>query len=838
MFPYVNSAQVLTEPVISRRLLHKHALPSNGLHQRNPRCTTYTLISVAASIIVCGGAYTLQCPSRVLLADSSGDDNEPEGWFSWPTVIKPRLGGRKDQNTSTGKANAEEVKQTRPGEQAPPPQTKGHEKSDVTEALQASDVSAWHTMITSFEAAKDSIVHFEISKIGERIAGTIVPRWVKVIPAYISKLQNELSMSPGSLAEEIWREANDPEINPEIIWDARVRVSDEICQEEQEFLQKRKRHTTAALAKYLDVPESEIHPDDVPTIAMCGSGGGLRALVAGTSSYLCTQEAGLFDCVTYTAGVSGSCWLQTLFYSSIGRQSHARMINHLKHRLNVHIAYPPPALALLSSAPTSKYLLSGIVEKMKGVPDADFGLVDVYGLLLGARLLVPRGELGVSDWDFKVSNQRYFTDSGAYPLPIYTAVRHEIPQVLQTQDRAMNIQDETSKAVARAEAWFQWFEWTPYEFFCEELGAGIPTWAIGRRFDKGYSVWRENGLALPELRVPLLMGIWGSAFCATLSHYYKEVRPIVRSLAGFSGIDQLIAERDDDLTKVHPFDPAVIPNFATNMKDLLPQNCPESVHKVTTLQLMDAGMSNNLPIYPLLRPGRDVDVLIAFDASADVKQDNWIKVADGYVKQRGIKGWPLGAGWPAENSGEEQTLKELEQAQATTEEEALERLEHAREVDASRPVDERNKPKKPSDLGYCTVWVGSTEEREANSEPPESKQVEEDWELTRPEAGLTVIYFPFLKNKKVPGVDPQTSDFMSTWNFVYTDDEIDKVVSLARANFEEGKEQTKRTIRAVWERKRKQRLEREGEAQDIRRRTRMRKGEKIKQYGDHGDQFS
>ena len=184
-------------------------------------------------------------------------------------------------------------------------------------------------------------------------------------------------------------------------------------------------------------------------------------------------------------------------------------------------------------------------------------------------------------------------------------------------------------------------------------------------------------------------------------------------------------------------------------------------------------------------------------------------------------------------------MKELEQAQATTEQEATDRIERARQAEASSPVMAGEKvPAKPSELGYCTVWVGTTEERENDTEPPLSKQVEEDWELMRPDAGIAVIYFPFLKNDKVPGVDPQTSDFMSTWNFVYTTEEIDKVVSLARANFEEGKEQTRRTIRAVWERKKKHRLEREAEAQEFRRQTRMRKVNKTRQYGDHGDQFS
>ena len=722
---------------------------------------------------------------------------------------------------------------SRPGQQSPPPQTKGHHEYSEQE------LSAWQRVVDSVTSAKNSVANLDLAKASEKFTDMIVPRWVKILPGFINKLQDELSMSPGSLAEEIWREANDPECNPEIVWDARVRISDDLCREEHDFLRKRKVRTTAALAKYIDVPEEEIHPDDVPIIAMCGSGGGLRALVAGTASYLSAQEAGLFDCVTYTAGVSGSCWLQTLYYSSMGQQNHAHLLNHLKHRLGVHIAYPPAALALLSSAPTNKFLLSGIVEKMRGVPDADFGLVDIYGLLLAGRLLVPKGELGVDEYDLKISNQRKHVDHGDHPLPIYTAVRHEIPKSAQV-DGAVH-DDEVAQ---RKEAWFQWFEWTPYEFFCEELGAGIPTWAIGRNFDKGHSVWRDNGLALPEVRVPFLMGIWGSAFCATLSHYYKEVRPLVKSLAGMGAIDSLVVEKDADLTKLHPIDPASIPNFAMNLKDLLPATCPRSIHEATHLQLMDAGMSNNLPIYPLLRPGRDIDIVIAFDASADVRKDNWIKVADGYVKQRGIKGWPVGAGWPTGDEDGTQIAHDLDEAQASSEKEASEKFaiaqRHANANESKEPLNRDGNTTKPSDLGYCTVWVGTVEERQSESEPPISKAVEEDWEVTRPDAGVAVIYFPFLANPKVGGVDPATSDFMSTWNFVYTTDEIDKVVQLARANFDEGKDQTKRTIRAVWERKRHQRLEREHEADEMRWRTRMRKLAKPKERadGEHGDHFS
>ena len=338
------------------------------------------------------------------------------------------------------------------GQQAPPPQSRVATGYSETEPAEWSTQSAWQVITRTFANAPKYV-----SSVSDSIVDYVIPEWAKMLPGFLTKIQNELSMAPGSLAEEIWYQANDPEVNPEILWDASVRVSDDLCNDEKRFLDKRRRFTRRGLARYLDIPEDMIHPDDVPIIAMCGSGGGLRALVAGSSSYLSATEHGLFDCVTYTAGVSGSCWLQTLYYSNITERHHGRLIRHLKNRLGVHIAFPPDALDLLVSAPTNKYLLSGLVEKAKGIPNADFGIVDIYGLLLAARLLVPKGELSVDEHDFKLSNQRRYTDDGSHPLPIYTAVRHEIP--ITEQSTATDAL--AAEAQARKEAWFQWFEYVP-----------------------------------------------------------------------------------------------------------------------------------------------------------------------------------------------------------------------------------------------------------------------------------------------------------------------------------------------------------------------------------------
>jgi cytosolic phospholipase A2 len=301
-------------------------------------------------------------------------------------------------------------------------------------------------------------------------------------------------------------------------------------------------------------------------------------------------------------------------------------------------------------------------------------------------------------------------------------------------------------------------------------------------------------------------------------------------LSGLTVIDKMIEDRNNDLIKVHPIVPASVPNYVLGMKDRLPGTCPESIVKSDHLQLMDAGMSNNLPIYPLLRPGRNIDILIAFDASADIKTENWLSQVDGYAKLREIKGWPIGAGWP--RSSVSDNAAELDVAQASSPQEAAKKLEQAQ-------ADNRAQPMATKELGHCTVWVGTMEERRDTDEPPRSKMVEEDKELMEPDAGIAVVYFPYIPNEKVANVDPNTSDFMSTWNFVYTAEQVDKAINLARANFEEGREKTRRTVRAVYERKKRAREEREASEKRERWRKKVRLGTWGKKgRGDHGDHFS
>jgi len=779
----------------------------------------------ALAAIACTGIHNTTRRRSTVSLDSPPGSN-------WPQDASLISHGQRDQRIQ-GKFAGDDAKAVKKNTKRKDAETieQVNDTESHVPAFEDDDESSWSVFSQNFNNVKEGIARIEWSGIGGSITEYVLPSWARYIPDGIQKLQFEFSMKPGTLADDIWEEAHDPYINPEILWNARVRVGDTLGQDELRFRSKRKERIITALAKYLDIDAKDIHPDDVPTIAMCGSGGGLRALVAGTSSYLCAQEAGLFDCAMYTAGVSGSCWLQSLYFSTLGKQNHKTLLKHIKSRIGTHIAFPPPALKLVTSAPTSKFILSGFIEKLKGDPGAHFGLVDIYSLLLSARLLVPNGDLDVQDRDLKLSNQRMYLEDGQHPMPIYTAVRHEIPIAERTEEAANTIEaQQKAREKARQEAWFQWIEMHPWEVWCEEFGAGIPTWSLGRQFRNGHNELLDTGVALPETRQTLLLGIFGSAFCATLSHYYKEIKPALVGVAGFGGLDGLLEEKNEDLIKIHPIEPATIPNFVYGMYGKLPSTCPQSVLENDHLQLMDAGMSNNLPIYPLLRPGRDVDIVVAFDASADVQKENWLSVVDGYAKQRGIKSWPVGAGWPNSSAKPEENAQILKEAQARSPQEAATKVARAREERREQSQEEgetkttnqgqspstgEKRPNAESVLGPCNVWVGTTKERTSNEEPPPCKRLSWDDEkdstfhLMEPNAGMAVIYFPLLPNKKVEGVNPDVSDYLSTWNFIYTPEQIDKVVALARANFEEGQETTKRTVRAVYERKKKLRLEKE-----------------------------
>lgn len=242
-----------------------------------------------------------------------------------------------------------------------------------------------------------------------------------------------------------------------------------------------------------------------------------------------------------------------------------------------------------------------------------------------------------------------------------------------------------------------------------------------------------------------MSSVFGSAFAASLAHFYNEIRGFVPE-AALAKADEVIVRYQNSMSAYHPISPACFPNPFYGLR--FPERMQSSaLPGLETLCIADAGMDNNIPFYPLLRPGRDVDVIVAIDLSADIQEAPHFERAEGYAKRRNIDGWPAQAGWPKKMKG---------------------KAAH----------DEYP-------LGTCTVFASETQSQ-------------------RP---IAVVYYPLIKNKAFdPDFDPQTAEFCSTWNFVYSKDQVTQLFGLADRNWRDNADRYKEVLRVIWERKRNARL--------------------------------
>ncbi|KAI9276546.1 acyl transferase/acyl hydrolase/lysophospholipase [Sporodiniella umbellata] len=737
--------------------------------------------------------------------------------------------------------------------------------------------------------ATTDIIPTSLEEITERL-NSIYPAFERQLEAFrnmYSSFWDSLFLEDFTqIVKESLEEDKDIELHPEIELDAHVREGQDIAEKEKEFIRTRKERIREAFAFFIGVDQHEVEVEDIPTIGIASSGGGYRAMIACSGYLEGFSDTGLLDCVSYMAGVSGSTWAMSQFYSPLADASVSTLKDHLTSRIHTHIANLSNFLAVLNaSRHNAKILLHGVVQRYYQ-QNGSISLVDIFGMLLGGTLLTKKvlvdikkeaveeeeysesisiaenTELSASGTiqegkeesrpevlhksEIKLSKQKKYFEDGTLPMPIYCAVRHEInrPGITKTdtlsskeanqedpdeqedqeeprkkekcndenkettealdndekdyskekkeakvgKEETKNSHEDSGKAEqiekeektkeqkeeeteeqkeeeteeqkekaekiekVRDEApkdLYQWYEFTPYEMGSEEINAWIPIWSFGRKFEKG-----ENTEKLPEQSIGVLMGMFGSAFVASLAHFYQEIRLLLPDAAVLKA-DQMIANYKSSVSTIHPISPASFPNPFYQMPTQVQTKDDdheeilrsESLVSSQQIELMDAGMDNNIPFYPLLRKGRDVDIIISVDSSADIQDAPHFDRAEGYVKRRGIKGWPLGAGWPKKKDTDPTEMN----------------------------LDKESMPK----YGLHTCTVFSSESTETTPEDKDSIKTTYP-ENTNP---ITLIYLPLIVNENYdPEFDPQTAEFCSTWNFVYTKEQANKLHGLSVMN--------------------------------------------------------
>jgi phospholipase A2 len=573
---------------------------------------------------------------------------------------------------------------------------------------------------------------------------------------------------------------------PEVKRVAEVRRGLNLSSEEAAFLAERQVHVRNNFAKYMGIDPAEVHPDDVPTIGLGGSGGGLRAMITLLGYAEEMKHTGLWDLLTYTSGVSGSCWALGAYYT-FGEASVGRVLDSCKRRFSPHHPLSVEAIRSVLSSPCGPYAILGpLVQKQKS--GLKIELMDLLAVFSTGQIFFQEkleGPAAVQSQITNIDDARFdynwlkLTDcqkhlrGGAEPLPIFTAIRHERPW----QDW-VDPKHPFNNAFIRAEeksgvvdAWFQWFEMTPFEIGCDEIEAWIPAWSFGRPFAHGKSVTQ-----LPEQSLSLVLGLSASFIAVPLEAYIsnidglipqglvgniiREVVSEMGTLMGKQGVEDF--ENQDPLKACNEY------NFMFHYSDVQPgEPYPPGLENAALLHLIDSGSDNNLPTYCLLHPSREIDVIIDVDASDDAQ----IRTA---VDQR------------VHQVGDRRGLKFTRRDKS---------------IIAGIDPNDRDRYKGM----YAQIFDGTLEKRPATVVDYYGHTV------TNPPAPTchtecTLVFMPLLSNEAaVPGLDVSAKNFTHWTNDVWTPEQIDMLVKVCKANFHEGQPAIRTALSDAWMKKKTRR---------------------------------
>ncbi|XP_051476317.1 cytosolic phospholipase A2 zeta isoform X3 [Apus apus] len=399
-------------------------------------------------------------------------------------------------------------------------------------------------------------------------------------------------------------------------WDLDIRLGFDLCKEEREFLDKRKKIVSEALRKALHLKQSP-PKDEVPVVAVLGSGGGMRALTSFYGSLAGLQQLGLLDAAMYLCGISGSTWCLSTLYQDLD-WSQKDLQDAIRKAQDIVSSSKAGAF----SPERLKYYFQEL--NAMEISGRKVSFTDLWGLIVEYFLQKKEDPS-------KLSDQQEAVKWAQNPYPIYAAV---------------NVRPNISSG-----DFAEWCEFTPYEVGFRKYGAFVRTEDFDSEFFMGRLVQKR-----PEPRICFLQGMWGSAFAASLDDICLKVVGIgLGFLDSFKDVIKVV----DDGRRFHFRDPTrlktrlVIPGgpllqiFQDFFKSRV--TCGETfnfmhglyLHKdyvnikkfvawrgthldafpnqltpmEESLYLVDGGFSINSAFPLVLQPERDVDVILSFNYS-------------------------------------------------------------------------------------------------------------------------------------------------------------------------------------------------------------------------------
>ncbi|CAG8552729.1 8090_t:CDS:2, partial [Scutellospora calospora] len=302
--------------------------------------------------------------------------------------------------------------------------------------------------------------------------------------------------------------------------------------------------------------------------------------------------------------------------------------------------------------------------------------------------------------------------------------------------------EEVLKEHVKKPGHFIWYECTPFEFGSEEFPAYVPTWAFGRKFEFGKSINR-----VPEQNLGLMIGLFGSAPSAPLIFEINQFELALGSGWVKNQFTDVYAEaikkigdnRKEVFEGHHPVPTPKNNNFIYHID---PPPYKLGLTSIPHLSLMDAGVSNDSPVYPVTRPARNIEIVIGFDCSSVIVGRELFETEQKvFCETRGF---------------------------------------------VRKERDLTNK--------YCEIHDFTPNGATNGFCPP----------ADHPFTLCYFPYLP--NDKVDPKFIPSTEKFMAFNNFTYTTEQVEKTAQLAKQNWKDGEQKVKEVVIEVWKKKKAARL--------------------------------
>ncbi|KAJ7403171.1 Cytosolic phospholipase A2 epsilon [Pitangus sulphuratus] len=378
-----------------------------------------------------------------------------------------------------------------------------------------------------------------------------------------------------------------------------VRLEFDLCKEEKNFLQKRKKFVASALKKALHL-EQDLQDHEIPVVAVMTTGGGTRALTSLLGNLLGLQKLGLLDAISYITGSSGSTWTLSHLYQN-PEWSHkdlSRPIGEVRRHMT------KCKLSCFSLESLKYYAKELKLRKQEGY---QISSVDFWGLLL---------EKALSDGknNHKLSDEQQALNQGQNPLPIYMI---------------LNIKEDYSLSEFK-----EWVEFTPYEVGFLKYGAFIRAEDFGSEFFMGRLMKK-----LPESRICFMKEDEPSS--PDGSHELETY--LVTPECGIMGVirrlltERVIFSKFYNFLKGFQLHNAYLQskNFCM-WKDTVLEHFPSQLTQTAEFMcLADTAGYIDISYPPLMRPERKVDVVLHLNYSSG-SQTLPLEEASKYFQKQGI----------------------------------------------------------------------------------------------------------------------------------------------------------------------------------------------------------